>query len=66
MVKTNATFKLSKTSKKMIASEPDAVKRGLLKKMFIEADYVWQQPRRSFKPREGTSTQDTKNNDTSN
>jgi hypothetical protein len=66
MIKTNATFKLSKTSKKMIASEPDAAKRVLLKKMFIEADYIWQQPRRSFKPREGTTTQDNKNSDAGN
>ena len=66
MIKTNATFKLSKTSKKMIATESDPAKRALLKKMLIEADYVWQQPRRSFKPREGTTTQDNKNSDAGN
>jgi hypothetical protein len=65
MVKTNATFKLSKTSKKMIASEPDAAKRALLKKMFIEADYVWQQPRRTFKSKD-VVVPDNKSSDTAN
>ena len=52
-MKPNASFKLSKPAKKMIASTPKA-QRNLVKQMFIQAELAASQPFRGPRVKEDT------------
>jgi hypothetical protein len=52
MAKTNASFKLSKEAKRMIASSGNKTQRDIVKRAFIDAELTASQPFKNPRPRD--------------